>query len=1075
LKRLAFVIAAFCALAGACTDKDTNRPAVWARSTESRLTDASVWQPCRASLSDGHVVPEAQCGPPPRFHLECDEILTRVDAARALVSEPRCLDAAITRLERLAAGDPASLSDLAAAYYLKAQRDDMPSGFLRAYDAAERAVAVSPRLPAARFNLALAQEALGLFTEAIASWSLFLRLDHSSWAAEARARRDRLVRDARVNPEHQWEINRAAIPDAIRKGDRATLGQLIAPFPATAEKYLVEDLLAQWATSPTRERLRSARLFADELSRVTANQFASDVVAAIERATPKQFRWLRKGQVALSAARSADVAIAVERGGQRFTESAALLERGRSPLALDAKLGGAIDLVRSKNETERALQMIAPVEEQAHRHGYGLLAAEAQSTRGYTLVEGSRYLEALGAYDAARDAYIRVGDQEDLLSVQVRRIGLLRVLGQNELAFREAFQAMHNRSHISLRSRHLLLGDTELTAINLGFPQGALGYQNIAVRLLQERLAAVPPEQTDTITGLEYQLSTALRARAGIEVRLDDYEHARQDLDEAARLSKRPDPSARRALDARIEEVRGQALLRTNPGEAAAAFTKALPLAQGAEYRTFIAALYAQRAEAERRAGDSAAAERDFRAAVGELHKEEASLLEHREGSDSGDLWKAYFSRFQETYRLLIRLLMEENRVADAFAYAERARGEEPLSLVLRLPSTAESFRQLAQRETIDIPRVQALLPRATYVIEYCVTDDRTYAWIVSRDHFSALTLPVRTSDVDRWTAALQRAARIHDDNAFEAGLYAPYDALISAPLGVIHRIAEKGARLVFVPDGAMHGLPFAALRDPATRRPLIEWAPVAISGSTLLYVSSLLRDGAIDRRAPSVLLVGDPAFNDRLAVASGLHRLPAARDEVRAIHNLYGSHAAVLIDREATAPRFLQLAPASSIIHIAGHAITNGAAPAHSVLLFAPSSHDSGALDAETLLKQGLRLDRTRLVVLSVCSSAGGLPVGPEGVAPLVRPFIGAGASAVIGTLWDVDDATAKEVLVSFHQHYRQGSDAATALRAAQLDLLGNKNPGLRSGLAWAPFEVIGFASSPFGAPPNREKEKPP
>jgi len=1034
-----------------------------------------VWEPCRAFARAGHAVPEAQCGRPPRFRTDCEEILTRVDAARVLVSNPPCVDAAIIRLERLASGDAAALSDLAAAYYVKAQRDDTPAIFLRAHDTAERAVAAAPRSPAARFNLALAQEALGLSAEAIASWNLFLRLDHSSWASEARARRDRLVHGSAANPEHQWDINRAAIPDVIRKGDRATLGRLIAPFPSTAEKYLEEQLLPAWAATPTEERLRSARFFAEELSRVTHDRFAADVMAAIDGATPEQLQLLRRGQIALSAARSADFAIAVERALPGFSESAALLARGGSPLALEAKLGWAIDLVRGKGDTEGALQMIAPVEDQAHRRGYGLLAAEALSTRGYTLLQGSRYLEALAAYDAARDAYVRVGDREDLLSVQVRRIGLLRLLGQSELAFRESFQAMHNGSHISLRSRHLLLGDTELTALTLGSPQSALGYQNIAIRFIQERLATVPPEQTDTITGLEYELSTALRARAGIEVRLDDYEHARRDLDEAARLSKRPDPSARRALDARIEEVRGQALLRTNPGEAAAAFTKALPLAQGTEYRTFIAALYAQRADAEKHAGDSEASERDFRAAVGELHKEETFLLEHRGDSDSGDLWTAYFSRFQETYRLLIRLLMEENRVADAFAYAERARGEEPLSLVLRIPSTAGSFKQLAQSETIDVPRVQALLPLATYIIEYCVTDDRTYAWIISRDHFSALTLPVRATDVDRWTAALQLAARIHSDHAFDAGLYAPYEALISGPLGVIRRIAASGARLVFVPDRAMHGLPFAALRDPATRRPLIEWAPVAISGSTLLYVSSLLRDGSLDQRPPSVLLVGDPAFNDRLAVANGLHRLPAARDEVETIRNLYGSGATVLIGREATAPRFLQQAPGSSVIHIAGHAIANGAAPAHSVLLFAPSSHDSGALDAETLLKKGLRLDRTRLVVLSVCSSAGGLPVGPEGVAPLVRPFIGAGASAVIGTLWDVDDATAKEVLVSFHQHYRKGSDAAAALRAAQLDLLSNRNPGLRSGLAWAPFEVIGFASSPLGSPPNKEREKPP
>jgi len=64
----------------------------------------------------------------------------------------------------------------------------------------------------------------------------------------------------------------------------------------------------------------------------------------------------------------------------------------------------------------------------------------------------------------------------------------------------------------------------------------------------------------------------------------------------------------------------------------------------------------------------------------------------------------------------------------------------------------------------------------------------------------------------------------------------------------------------------------------------------------------------------------------------------------------------------------------------------------------------------------------------------------------------------------------------VSFHRHYRQGSDAAVALQQAQIELLTNKNnnSGPRPALAWAPFQVIGHSSSPF-APTPPHKEKPP
>jgi len=152
-----------------------------------------------------------------------------------------------------------------------------------------------------------------------------------------------------------------------------------------------------------------------------------------------------------------------------------------------------------------------------------------------------------------------------------------------------------------------------------------------------------------------------------------------------------------------------------------------------------------------------------------------------------------------------------------------------------------------------------------------------------------------------------------------------------------------------------------------------------------------------------------------------------------------------------------------------------NAQSPSRSYILLAPAANEPGPLEAQALVTR-LSLDHTRLVVLSTCSSAGGLPIGAEGVAPFVRPLIGAGVPAVVGTLWNVEDATAEELLVSFHRHYREGHDAAVALQLAQIGLLTKRddNPGLRPVLAWAPFQVIGHGSSPF-APTPQHKEKPP
>jgi CHAT domain-containing protein len=417
---------------------------------------------------------------------------------------------------------------------------------------------------------------------------------------------------------------------------------------------------------------------------------------------------------------------------------------------------------------------------------------------------------------------------------------------------------------------------------------------------------------------------------------------------------------------------------------------------------------------------------------------------------------------------------VDEGRPAAALTYAERARAFEVLDLVKRLNSEPQIRGMQATPDENSarrmIAQIQASLPAGTFLIQYCVLEDRTYTWIIARNAFQLLMSPgVKRADTVRWSTELQEAARHKNRNAADAVLLAAYAGLAAQPLATIARMpgGRNPARLVFVPDGAIHGLPIVALRNPETRRYLLEEAPVEISGSITLYLSSLQRDRAIPATAtPSALVIGNPAFDRTLTFAQGMRDLPYAKSEAEQIHALYAPHAALLTGAAATVPAFLERAASHDIVHVAGHAIVNAQQPSHSLLLLAPSPNRSGAIDAQEMLTR-LRLDRTRLVILSTCSSAGGLPVGPEGVAPLVRPLLAAGVPAVIGSLWDVDDATTEELMVSFHRHYEEGSDAAEAMRAAQLGLLSktNHNPGLRSVLAWAPFQVIGHASSPFAA----------
>jgi len=675
----------------------------------------------------------------------------------------------------------------------------------------------------------------------------------------------------------------------------------------------------------------------------------------------------------------------------------------------------------------------------------------------------SRYNELFASYDAAMTAYGGCGDWEDRAAADARAISAMSVVGLKDAAWREAFLVVRDAPRLlNWKTHFLLMGVTANAALDLGHPEAALLYQNACV--------------TSAARAPNVFLAISLRKRAAIELTLQRYDAAQRDVDAAiAAHTPAIDPSVSRSLEARLAEVEGEAALHADPGRAVSALTHAIDIAAKGEYVTFRASLLAERAEAFRRLGRNTDAERDRLAALKELHQEEDALLAGRKPGRLDDLWNAYFTRFDETYDLLIRQLIGEGRADEAFRYADRARAFEPLDLVRKLPTAPPAFREFAAHpDDFDIRKLQEHLPPHTFLIEYRVFEDQTFAWVLGRNVFMVQPLTARRSDVKRWTDALQSAARTRDEHAFEASLDAPYDALLKKVLELVNRVSGAAdANIVIVPDRELRGLPFAALRDPETKRHFIEDHILTISGSALLYVFAVLRDRDLHSGDASALLIGNPAFEKQFTLARGLDSLPNAEREAVEIHAMYpGSE--VLTGGAATAAQFLRLARGSAVIHIAAHAIVNGDAPSQSFLLFTPSGGDHGVLNAERLITE-FHADKTRLVVLGACSSAGGLPVGAEGIAPLVRPIIGAGVPGVVGALWDIDDATATRLLVSFHRHYRQGSDAAAALREAQLEMLRSHEPGLSLGLTWAPFQAIGYASSPFASIGDITKEKPP
>jgi CHAT domain-containing protein len=1029
VRQLSVIVTVLCILVSGCPErKDTNVAKSGPRIVVPMI-DGAEWQPCRDLPPEaGSVMEKSECATPPaEFH--CDEI-DNAEAAVRLISV--CTDEAIAKLEE--SSDTLSRTHLAAAYYVRAQNEDRPSDLLLALDAATAAAAMQPPLAAAVFNRALIQEALGLRELATASWEEFGTLDASKWADEARDHRNALVAARQQDATVQWPLTEMRIAEAVRRRDRASLADLMKPFPSATADYLTVTVLAQWAEHPTAERLEDARFLAAELARSTGDRFPLEVVEAIP-ASP-DVAALRQGLRDYRTGRDAQEALQSKSAADSFKAAVQALTRGGSPLRLEAALRAAYYTADGA--------AIDDLEHQALQRSYKRLMATVHVLR--VRQYGKDFLKSIPASEAAVAAYKSARDPEELAKAYSKGGDAWSLAGQHELAWREMIQAMQLLPHVRKpRDRSLILGTASKIALALGHADIALLYADAAIVMLRRALQSLPGGELEHIRGLQTNLAHARRWRADALRHLGRDGEALDELTEAARLlMSQTDAETRRLLDSANDASRGDTLLQTDPLAAIQHYTRALEHTGTRELHAYTAWLYAQRAEAHRLAKQDP--EPDLLSSLQTVEAEGMALLARRQRGEGEELWNGYFSRFQKPYHRLLRLYIDQERYDDALQIAEGGRAYELLQFVggaRARPGT---------------------LPDGTFVLEYVVMDDRTYVFIVSNGALEVVTLPVTASDVEKWRAAFMRAVTLRKEQEAAVALEKPYARLVAEPL---RRIQQKFARvpnLVFVPDGAMHGMPLAALRDGATKKHLIEKAIVSIAPSMALYLHARAVDAAMPfERIPSLLLVGDPAFR-RNEFTQGLdYPLHHARAEVHEIRALNEAGVEILLGGDATVPAFLSAAKNKTIVHLAAHSIVNADAPSKSTLVLAPSADDEGLLTAEELVRQ-LKLNRTRLMVLSTCSSAGGRPIGPEGVAPLVRPLFGAGVPAIIGTLWNVEDATAKEFLVSFHRDYRTSSDAASAMRSAQLKLLGNNNI-----LTWAPFQVIGYASSPYGGPPQR------
>jgi CHAT domain-containing protein len=284
------------------------------------------------------------------------------------------------------------------------------------------------------------------------------------------------------------------------------------------------------------------------------------------------------------------------------------------------------------------------------------------------------------------------------------------------------------------------------------------------------------------------------------------------------------------------------------------------------------------------------------------------------------------------------------------------------------------------------------------------------------------------------------------------AGLSPLFDAVWKPVAG---RASTR--RVAIVPSRRLQQLAFVALRDPNTGRYLVEDREIVIAPSAAMFLAASHR---LERAAPVTRVLVAGGYEAHRPDLPPLKPLPAAAEELRAVGSQY-AQVTQLTGPSATRDAFLAAIPDQDVVHFAGHALVSRRYPFMSRLVMAGASDGANGGDLFASEIGALKLARTRLVVLSACSSGTGASAAGEGVLSLARPFIAAGVPAVVGSLWDVDDEATSALMRRFHEEYSRSGDAGASLRAAQVSLLRDTDPRLSVPAAWAAFTVVGGEAS--------------
>ena len=380
----------------------------------------------------------------------------------------------------------------------------------------------------------------------------------------------------------------------------------------------------------------------------------------------------------------------------------------------------------------------------------------------------------------------------------------------------------------------------------------------------------------------------------------------------------------------------------------------------------------------------------------------------------------------------------------------------------------APAYANLVYPETVDDKQVQPVLQENEVLISFFMGEVKTYAFIITSNQLKMVDLGEPDSLVQEFrervllkkptgNILIQKKYRelyVQKAHQLYQKLWQPLEAT-----GLL-----KDKHVLLVPDGILNYLPFELLVNGSTSKAFNELNYLIKEYPITYYPSATVLHFERTREKESInwnkdfwgLAVSD--FEENGCGEEGkiqLSNLDNSISEVNEIAQQFPTKKIdVLIESDA-GESFLKTSDLTSYryLHFSTHGLINPDQPDFSRILLNPTEGEDGCLNLFEIFNLDFNAD---LVSLSACETGLGQLVRGEGMVGFTRALMYAGTPSVILSLWEVVDASTKDLFVKYYSKLAKDkySDKYTPLREAQLEMI-KKWGGIRQPLLLGAFYI--------------------